>query len=112
MLRVLDHEAMAKRDDIQLDLIWVHVDMTHRRAEDFLAAAEAQIEQVIPGAELSVNRNIAGTEALVKVTGTTDFVTSLPGLVQNAVIRTFTEADHAEALAMVTTVEWQGEPEA
>lgn len=102
---------MAQRDDIPLDLIWVLVDMTHARAADVLAAAQNKVAQVIPGATLSVNQNIAGTQALVKVTDTVlNFRGNLPAPVRAAIIRTFIEADHAEALAMVTTLEWTGPP--
>jgi hypothetical protein len=104
---------MAKRNGLPLDLIWVLVDLTNARSADLLTAAATKVGQIIPGATLSVNRNIAGTQALVKVTDTdASFRASLAGPVRAAIIRTFTEVDHVEALAMVTTVEWAGPPQA
>lgn len=100
---------MATRESIPLDLIWVHIRLTHQRVADLLAAAEARIAARIPGATLSVNRNLTNTEALVKITATgAEFSGQLPGNVRSAIIRIYTEADHAEALAMVTDVAWAG----
>lgn len=102
---------MATRGQLPIDLIWVLVDLTHNRANQLVTAAEAKHEQMVLGTELSVNRNIAGTQALVKI-GTTEAALRdlLPGNVEAAILQVYTKADHAEALALVTTEVWAGPP--
>jgi hypothetical protein len=102
---------VAARAGIPLDLIWVHINLTHQRIAQLLAQAEIEIGERIPGATLSVNRNISNTQALVKITATgAEFNGALPGNVRTAIIRIYTEADHAEALTMTTTEAWAGPP--
>ena len=55
--------------------------------------------------------NVDQSEALVEVTALPTEINSLPGVVRNAIIRVYTEADHHEALAMVTAEAWTGPPE-
>jgi hypothetical protein len=101
---------MATRDSIPLGLSWVHVDMTHSRADIFLANAETKCAERVPGATMSVNTKIDGTEALVKVTVDTDYFATLPANIQEAIIQVFSADDHYLALAMVRTEAWQGPP--
>jgi hypothetical protein len=101
---------MANIDGILVDLIWLHLDTTKPGVNGLLVACANRNKNRFPDFQLSVNRNLADTQALVKVNGTpADFVLQLPPPLAQSIIRTFTEADHAEAYAMVTTVEWAGE---
>jgi hypothetical protein len=98
---------MAQRDKIVISLIWVQIDLTNStRANNLIAAAETKM---LPGTTVSVNRNIAGTQALVKITCTeTELRASISATIQAAIIRVFTEADHDEAYALVSAEAWTG----
>lgn len=98
---------MARRKGLPIDLVWIHLNLSHARSGDVLANAQTRINQRVPEASLSVTPNVANTQALVKVTATVSEIQALPNPVRNAIIRIFTEADHHEAVAMVHTPEWQ-----
>lgn len=100
---------MATRDGIILDLCWLHVDMTHPRANDVVAWCQQELTEDIPEASVGVNTKLDQTEALIKVTALSEELAQLPGAVRNAIIRVYTEADYAEALAMVRSIAWTGE---
>ena len=94
---------MATRDRVALPVSWVHINLTHARIAQLLAAAETH---KLASGVLSINRNLANTQALVKVL-VSDFTARLPGNVRAAVLRVFTEADHHEAVALVRASEWE-----
>lgn len=104
---------MAQRDQQQLDVIWVHADLRNSsRANELLAAAEAGNLERLPAAVLSVNRRVDGQEALIKVLLTAaTFQGRLSGPVRQAILRVYTEIDHAEALALVSALGWTGPPQ-
>jgi hypothetical protein len=91
------------------DFIWIHLDMTHSGANGLLSAANARMSVHFPGAILSVNLNVAGTESIVKVFGTeADFVDALPPPMKDAPIAVFTANDRDAVYAMVTSEAWTG----
>ena len=103
---------MATRDRQSMDLIWCLVDLTSSRMNQALTAAEDLTRERLPAVDQSVNRNISLTQALVKVAGTGDaLLAALPPPARAAILRVFTEADHDEARALVTAVEWTGPQE-
>ena len=90
-------------------MIWVLVDMTHNRAANLVTAAETTHAQKIPGAQLSVNRSADGQNALVKIACTeAELRSKLTGQVAAAILRVYTEADHAEAVTLVNSTDWTG----
>ena len=92
---------MAMRDGQPIDLIWVLVDWTHPGTADLLAAAEVAHRERVPEARLSVNRFVKN-RALVKIAiAEGAFRARLPPQAKEAIIRTYTEADHKDALALV-----------
>ena len=108
---------MATRDGEALDLVWVHVALTHNQIDAFFATVDALHRNRLATAILSVNRSVGWNaapptglrQALVKVaTNATAMLAALLPAARNVIIRTYTEADHHEALALVTTVEWVG----
>ena len=101
---------MAKRDGVILELCWVHADATHNRFDQFITFCRQECAEDIPGATLSVNMKIDQTEALVKVTALPVEFDALPGVVRNAIIRIYTEADLDAARAMISDVAWTGDP--
>jgi hypothetical protein len=99
----------AGRGGTKVDFIWVLLNASHARLSQVLNAARSRASQRLPGTVLGVNRNLANTQALVKVPGTqADFVQTLSAQNRAAVTRTFTEADHATAVALVTAEAWTG----
>jgi hypothetical protein len=97
------------RDGQDFPMIWVLVDMTHPRAENLVTAAETTHAQKCPEAQLSVNRNVANTQALVKIACTeAELRARLTGQVEAAILRIYTEVDHAEAVALVSSTAWTG----
>ena len=86
----------------------MHADATHPRFDQFITTCQQKMAQRLPDANLSVNLNLDHTQALVKVSAVPLDINNLPPVVRNAVIRIYTEADHHEALAMVTSVAWAG----
>lgn len=98
-----------KRDGQDFPVIWVLVDMTHNRAANLVTAAETTHAQKIPEAQLSVNRNAAQTQALVKAAATeAELRAQITGQVAAAILRVYTEADHAEAVTLVSSAAWAG----
>ena len=90
----------------------MHANATHQRFDQFITFCQQQVAADIPGASLAVNMKADQSQALVKVTALANEFQSLPGVVRNAIIRIYTEADHHEALAMVSAVAWTGPIEA
>ena len=99
---------MAQRDKLPIELIWVLVDLGAAQVNALIAVAGARHRNSVAGAELSVNRNVAGTQALVKIASTENgFRNALSGAAQNAIVRVFTEAEHEIALALVRDPAWE-----
>lgn len=96
---------MAKRNSGNFDLIWVHLDATHPAYGAILDTCRRMHEQY-DALKLSVNLKDDGTEALVKVAVKSDWhALSAWG---PALIRVYTEDDHAEAVALVRSPQWEG----
>ena len=88
--------------------IWVHLDATHENYATAINVMRAQHEGQ-GSLKLSINLKDDGTEALVKVSGVTPtWLASKPW--QDVVKRVFTDADHAEAVAMVRDPIWEPTP--
>jgi|2_EtaG_2_1085320.scaffolds.fasta_scaffold00465_19 hypothetical protein len=84
---------------------WFHVDMTHGSYNSMKSACAIRHNTKTPGAALSVAENLAGTEALVKVSGAAGWT---PGWLNAPfVIRVFTLVDHSEAKTLVRGVDWR-----
>jgi len=95
---------MAKRNNVPIDIIWVHVNTLHVDYAKALTAATL-LHESMGDIKISVNLNKDGTEAVIKVAGALlNWVTGKP--FSGAVIRVFTEADHDEAVALVTAANW------
>ena len=99
---------MAKRNKQEFKVIWLHMSTGHPSYDAAIIAMRAQHESQGPF-KLSINLNDAGTESLVKVAG------KLPAWPVGqpwaaAAKRIFTEADHDEALALVTDPLWEKPP--
>lgn len=96
---------MAKRNIGHFGLIWVHLDATHPAYGAILDTCRRMHEQY--GIKLSVNLKADGAEALVKVATNS----SWPALSAwgPALIRVYTEDDHAVAQALVRSASWEPE---
>ncbi len=96
---------MAKRGHGNFDLIWVHLDARHPAYGAILDTCRRMHEQY--GPKLSVNLKADGSEALVKVA----VISTWPALNAwgAALIRVYTEADHAAAIALVKATGWEPE---
>jgi len=102
---------MATRNGILIDIIWVLVDLAHPQINGLINSA-GQLHRGQISTELSVNRNIADTQALIKIASTAiQFNAALAVNARGAIVRIFTEADHNEARAMVAATEWAPSPE-
>lgn len=108
---------MATRDGQPLNLVWVLVNLRASQIDAFFATVAVLHGNRLPTAILSVNRSVGWNstpptglrQALVKIaTMEADLLTALTPGAANAVIRVFTEADHSEARALVSSVEWTG----
>ena len=78
---------------------YFHCDTTHPGFNALRGLAQTRHTDNAPGTVLSVTPNVAGTEAIVKVRGGA-------GLASPAVIRTYTQADHADIFAFLYTPAW------
>lgn len=88
---------MAKRDGASIDFAWVLLDAGHASHAGRLTALQAKHEAGW-GCKLSVAQSADASEALVKVAwADSGWVNAFKA----SAIRIFTEADHAEARAMV-----------
>lgn len=96
---------MAKRNTGNFSLIWVHLNATHPAYGAIIDTCRRMHEQY-DELKLSINLNHDGTEALVKVATNPHW----PALSAWGPIlfRVYTEDDHAEAVAMVRSPEWEG----
>lgn len=83
---------------------WYHVDMAHGSFKSMKSSARTEHKKKRPGAELSIRTNNAGTEALIKVRTDGSYNPGWRGA--PFVLRKFTPADHADALALMRTPEW------
>ena len=100
---------MIKRNKQLINVIWLHMDVTHDSYAAAIIAMRVQHKTQGPF-ELSVNLSEDGTEALVKVVGVLPpWIVGKP--FENAVIRVFTEADHDEAVVLVRDLLWEPESE-
>ena len=100
---------MAKRNGVPLDIIWMHVTTGDPQYPGLLATSEAKHRTVGNHLELSVNAKADGTEALIKVgSALPAWITGKPWV--SLVIRTFTEADHVDALTLVRDPTWSTPP--
>lgn len=103
---------MAQRDKLPVELIWVLVDLGSPQVNALINVAANRHKNRVEDAELSVNRSLDGTQALVKIAeGETGFRNALSAAARNAIVRVYTEADHAEALALVRAPGWEPEEE-
>jgi hypothetical protein len=95
------------------DFYWFHVDTTHAAYNGFVNGITVKFAQSRPDNNLSINNNVADTEALIKLvaevgwidTPAGNFAKNYPGM-----LRIFTPADHDEAFALVITEAWTGLP--
>lgn len=94
---------MATRDEKPIELLWLLVDPTHARAGALRTAARTRHESQGPFV-LSVNESQDGTRALIKVAADADWHTRHSS--GAAVLRAFTERDHAEAIVITSRAEW------
>ena len=100
---------MAARNNRPINVIWVLTDLAHASVNALLAVAGTRHQARLPDAVLSITRNLANTQALVKIANTeAGFRAALTVAAQGAIIRVFTEADHAEAHAMLRGAAWTG----
>ena len=95
---------MATRSGRPITVRWLLVDQAHARKEDLRGALRTLHSSELPRAELSVNLKADGTLALIKVVGD---LSTVSDTLKEAVVRTFTEADHHEALALVKAEDWE-----
>jgi hypothetical protein len=99
---------MAQRDKLPIELIWVLVDLGQPQVNALINVAAAHHKNKVANAELSVNRNVANTQALIKIADTENgFRNALSGAAQTAIVRVFTEAEHEIALALVKDPAWE-----
>jgi len=89
---------MATRNRKSVELCWLHMDVAHSAYDEVRAALAAVHEK--SGAVLSCNMNFDGTQCLIKLLGTMPTLTAKQS---EAVKRIYTDADHDEAVAMVST---------
>lgn len=100
---------MATRDGAPIDLVWLETDLTEVRSVELSSALGVRHKARVPNAELSVNANADGTRGLIKVAASEGDLTSrISATVRAGVVRVFTEADHDEAVALVTSPAWLG----
>jgi hypothetical protein len=98
---------MAALDKLPIELIWVLVNTGNPQINALLNVATVMLKARISQAELSVNRNAANTQALIKIAASeTGFRTGLSAAARGAIVRVYIEADHAEVLALVTDPTW------
>ncbi len=96
---------MVKRNNIALDIIWLHVSLAHAQFAEALAAVTVLHENQ-GKFKISVNVKADDTEALIKLVGAkANWLTGKP--FEAAVFRVFTEADHDEAVALVRDPIWE-----
>ena len=96
---------MIKRNNRIIDILWLHMDVTHVNYAAAITAMRAQHEGQGPF-KLSINLKDDGTEALVKVVGVVAVWTGgKPWFA--AVKRVFTDADHDEAVTLVRDLLWE-----
>ncbi len=97
---------MATRDRQRIDIVWLHLDALHPKVAQTVDAARSQHEGQ-GDFKLSVNTKADGTEALVKVAGVLgDWIVGKPWAAP--ILRVFTEADHDQAISLVTAPAWTG----
>ena len=101
---------MAKRDGNTINFIWVHLRLSRSQIADFEARSKTLTDSTkgLEGVRLSVNFNITGDEALIKVPASKSWIDGLPRALKKKVIRIYTERDHSEAAAMLDTEAWRG----
>mgnify|MGYP003149140549 CR=1 FL=1 len=85
---------------------WYHVDMANASYARMKLESRTEHLRGAPGTQLSVYQNDAGTEALVKVRAKPGFTPSWA--VAPFLVREFTAADHADAVALVHAADWDG----
>ena len=90
---------MATRDNEPVLLTWLHLDASHPEYSGVVSALRAAHEG---GSDLrlSVNVRADGSQSLVKVMGP---VPALTPAQRSCVVRSYGEADHGEAAALVAT---------
>lgn len=95
---------MFKRNKVDLPIVWVHIDMLHAGANALLNTARTKHETG-QSYKLSVNVSRDGTGAVIKIAGANkDWAV---GLGSSPLVKAvYDHTDHADARALVTTVEW------
>lgn len=89
---------MATRNGRPVSLSWLHLDTTHPQYSGVVRALRA-VHEASGDIRLSVNEKSDGTQALIKLLGV---MPTLSPAQSGCVIRTYTEGDHAEIMALVT----------
>lgn len=93
---------MALRSGVTITPLWILVDMTQVDAPTIVSAARA-VHEGQGDWVLSVNEKADGTRALIKLIQDGSWTTVSP-----TILRTYTEADHDEALTLVNDATWTG----
>jgi hypothetical protein len=101
---------MATRNGQPIDLIWVLFNVAGQAIANFTNEAN-EITQADPRTEncqasVNVKKPNGPQQALVKVVADSGWIETLPVGLQNQIDRVFTEDDHDEAVAIVTSAEW------
>lgn len=100
-----------KRDGQQLDLIWVHLNMTGMNISQLRTQVRSKMQGDARTAacEPSINLKSDGSQSLVKVAAQAQWVSTLPAAIQNAVLAIFSESNFLQAYALVHSAAWSSE---
>lgn len=96
------------RDRKFFDVVWLHMDTTHPVYSAAVVAMRIQHEST-GSFKLSINLKKDGLEALIKVVGVASGWAA-GKLWKPAILRTFTETDHAEIIFLVRDFGWEDPP--
>lgn len=101
---------MATRGGQPIDLIWILFNVAGAAIANFTSEAngKSQEDERTANCVASVNqKKLNGPpKALIKVVANSAWTQTLPVGLQNQIERVFTEADHNEAVAIVTASDW------
>lgn len=102
---------MATRNGQPIDLIWILFNVAGQAVENFTDEVNGKSQQDARTANCVASVNIKSVPgqpmALVKVPADSAWVDTLPQGLQNQIEQVFTESNHAEALALVMSPDWQ-----
>lgn len=85
--------------------LWFLVDTTSSKFTDVRTEAVTRHKTAWSHAKLSVLMNLAGTKALIKVRGAKSW--NPDWKLEPLILRIFTPQDHADAIVMIHTLEWE-----